>query len=184
MPSKSKRRFPIQPDRYKDLYGFDKEFNAESDRGKVILGAARLDDLLRELIAGHLVQDKEMINNLFDGQLQSLGNKISIAYGMGLITSNERHNLRQIQNIRNAFAHNLHDISFDNEWVSSLCEKIKIPENSTIPGAVYSASQKFRVTVMQLDFQLQYRIEEAFTHPNSPSDYIWEVSGDGMASIK
>jgi hypothetical protein len=183
MTRKNKRRFPADPDRYRDLYGFDSEFQVASERGKAILGAARLDDLLRELIIRHLIRDKEKTNNLLDGPLQSFGNRIAAAHCLGSITERERQNLRQIQDIRNAFAHNLHDVSFEHEWIVDKCESIEFPENSTKPGAEYSSLQRFQMAVMQLDFQLQYRIEEATDCRESPREYTWTVSEDGMAFI-
>jgi len=93
-----------------DLAEFDEffsEFEGESDRAAVILGAARLDILLDQLLRMHLLPTTESHDELFDGDapLSTFHARSLLAYRLGLIDVNFVKALHLTRKIRNAFAH-------------------------------------------------------------------------------
>ena len=63
------------------------EFNAESDRAAVILGASKLDQLLRELLVKKFLPNPTSQDDLFDSDkpIASFSSRINVAYRLGLI---------------------------------------------------------------------------------------------------
>ncbi len=101
---------------------FLKEFINESDRAAVVLGAARIDLLLKQLIEkGLLSRIKERQDGLLDGPLWPLGARVMMAYRLGLIDEEFRRAIDLIRKIRNPFAH-YPDQHLDNE---SHCDRVR-----------------------------------------------------------
>lgn len=76
----------------------------ESPRGKVLVIAAMLDEMLAEILTQHCIGDmKDLLD--FRGPFGSFGNKISVCYAIGLIDEHTKTALKLIQNIRNDAAH-------------------------------------------------------------------------------
>ena len=93
-----------------DLHVFKqwyKEFSAESDRAAVILGAAKLDLSLRELLAKKFLPESTGHDELLDTDrpLATFSARINIAYRLGLIDKQFASLLHLIRRIRNEFAH-------------------------------------------------------------------------------
>jgi len=86
---------------------FYAEFKSESDRAAVILGTAKLDLLLYQLLAKFMVPNVGSEDELFDGDapLSTFHAKIQMAYRLGLIDRNFVRALHLIRKIRNSFAH-------------------------------------------------------------------------------
>lgn len=127
------------------------EFQKESDRAAVIVGAAFLDEHLLDLLRGFLVADGEA-NRLLapDGPLGSFGTRIRAAYCMGLISNDERNDLVLVQRIRNAFAHDLHGLSFDNERIKSRCLQLSAGAHTLGGELANSPRQRFVTGVVIL----------------------------------
>lgn len=102
--SEEKSPSPIQ---FEAFQQFLKEFEGETDRASVILGAARLDYLLYRLLEGFLLTNPASQDPLFDsnGPLAAFGSKIDLCFRLGLIDSQFTRTLHQIRKIRNSFAH-------------------------------------------------------------------------------
>jgi DNA-binding MltR family transcriptional regulator len=99
------------------------EFQGESERAAAVLGAAYLDDLLRQLLESFFVEDARAANELLS-DLNALGMysaRSRLSYALGLISSDERDDLAQIGAIRNKFAHRKDDLSFDKPPISDHC---------------------------------------------------------------
>lgn len=93
---------------------FLKEFQAETDRGAALVGAALIDDRLERLLRSHFLEAKES-SELLNGANAPLGNfsaRIKAAYCLGLITDLECHECDVIRRVRNEFAHKLHGLTF------------------------------------------------------------------------
>ncbi len=151
---------------------FLKEFINESDRAAVVLGAARIDILLKQLIEkGLLPRIKEQQDELLDGPLWPFGARVMMAYRLGLIDDELRRATDLIRKIRNPFAHSP-DQHLDNEShcdrVRTLCipyQELKIfsegvailkqknPEMTTI-------SAMFRVALALIAVRLERAIDE------------------------
>ena len=118
----------------KNCKAFYDEFNNESPRGVVIISAVFIDKQLQNLLENHLKQDKSVIRNLFNnninGPLSSLSAKIKTSYVLGLIPKEIYNDLEIIRQIRNKFAHEIFGMSFQNEEIVKLSTALfsgKIP---------------------------------------------------------
>ena len=85
------------------------EFKSESDRAAVILGAAKLDILLYQLLTKFLIASPAGTDELFDGDapLGTFSSKINLAHRLGLIDKDFSRALHLIRKIRNSFAHEI-----------------------------------------------------------------------------
>lgn len=83
------------------------EFSRESDRAAVILGAAKLDLAIRELLVKKFRPNPSGQDELFDTDkpISSFSARINVAYRLGLIDKQLANSLHLIRRIRNDFAH-------------------------------------------------------------------------------
>lgn len=88
---------------------FIDEFMEESDRAAVVLGAAKLDSLLYQILKKVLQPCPENRDELFDGNgpLSTFSAKIDITFRLGLIDSALARSLHLMRKIRNSFAHEI-----------------------------------------------------------------------------
>ncbi|HOW86904.1 MAG TPA: hypothetical protein P5119_12970 [Candidatus Aminicenantes bacterium] len=97
----------LKRDEFEEFAEFLSEFRGESDRAAVVLGAARLDILLDQLLKMHLKPSTGNEDELFDGDspLSSFHAKTNLAYRLGLIDAIFVRALNLTRKIRNVFAH-------------------------------------------------------------------------------
>lgn len=87
---------------------FIKEFEQESDRAAVVLGTAKLDSILHQLLQKVLLTCTSSQDELLEGERAPIGTfsaRVILAYRLGLIDSQFVHTLHLIRRIRNDFAH-------------------------------------------------------------------------------
>lgn len=86
---------------------FVAEFKEESDRAAVVLGAAKLDSLLAQILDRFLLPSLSSNDELLEGDspLATFSSRINVCYRLGLITSDFAKSLHLVRRIRNAFAH-------------------------------------------------------------------------------
>ena len=91
-----------------EVSSFIAEFSEESDRGLVVLGVIRLDELLKELISKMLrpAPKKKDKRGILDEELRDFASRIKACYEFGLIDRECMDVLDQLRRIRNDFAHN------------------------------------------------------------------------------
>lgn len=109
---------------------FFKEFQAETDRGAVILAAAWIDELLgRKLKLIYSKGNQKDRDNLFEsnGPFHGFGAKITVCTCMGLLDADLAHDVGIIKKIRNKFAHQIHGLSLMSPEISQEVERFKIP---------------------------------------------------------
>ncbi|PYS20758.1 MAG: hypothetical protein DMF72_20090 [Acidobacteria bacterium] len=111
----------------KDFQGFLDEFQKETDRSTAIIGAAFLDEHLKQLLANFMVDDSNEVKQLLsqESPLGSFGARIRAAYCLGLISRQYFESLKLIKDVRNAFAHQLHGLTFENKDVADACKKLQ-----------------------------------------------------------
>ena len=119
----------------RDLQAFLNEFHTESDRATAVLGAALLDEKLLQVLETFFVDDKKQVNPLLkpEGALGSFAARIRVAYCLGLLTRDLFDTLTIVREIRNAFAHQLHGLSFATPSIAKKCDKLR----STVRGSDY-----------------------------------------------
>jgi hypothetical protein len=86
---------------------FLEEFDQETDRAAVILGAANIDELLYQLLSATLLPSTAANDELLDGDgpLSTFSARINASHRLGLIDANMTRTLHVVRKIRNAFAH-------------------------------------------------------------------------------
>lgn len=91
----------------RDFQRFVDEFKGESDRAAVILGAAKLDLLLYQILQQYLAPSTGGKDELLDGDspLGTFSAKIMLVNRLGLIDNEFTRALQFVRKIRNAFAH-------------------------------------------------------------------------------
>lgn len=117
-----------------DWQGFFDEFanNVGSgpmwDRSIAILGCAFIDEQLTQLLTNHLIDNNELPDKLFgpNKPLSTLSSKIDICFALGLLGQITYDDLTKIRKIRNCFAHDLHNRSFDDNDIKSECENLQL----------------------------------------------------------
>lgn len=117
----------------------EEEFKGDSDRATAIVGASYLDELLREIIVGYLVEDTNKNNKeLFSGNgpLSTFSSRINLSYRFGIISENERKMLHGIRGIRNEFAHKLSGASFSDESIKQRSLNLSVPREMLMPSQI------------------------------------------------
>lgn len=108
-----------------NLKKFFDVFNDESPRGMVIIAAAELEDYLQKIIGKYLQSKPSDIHKCFESNLTNFAGKIQTAYSLNLINKEIKEDLDLFRQIRNEFAHNSFEISFESEQIISYCQKFK-----------------------------------------------------------
>lgn len=120
------------------LNEFDKEIDNNSDRGLVLICGSILDIILEDLLKSFLITKNKIDKDMFTFG-QPLGNfdaKIKTSFYLGLISDSERSNLSLIRRLRNRFAHEIFDVSFNNNDIENICSNFNIPKNAYVPKKV------------------------------------------------
>lgn len=118
------------------------ELENQSDRAIAVVCASILDHQLERILSAFIIKgtEKKIRKELFrggDSPFSSFGAKIKVCYFFGLISEDEYENIENIRRIRNDFAHQLTDVSFDkNQSIKAKCENLYIPKNRFVPDYI------------------------------------------------
>lgn len=149
--SKTKKTTSIE-----DWNGFFEEIQKESPRAAIIISAAFMDEWLRELIVNFMVDSKVVESLLGQNRpLSSFSSRISTAYCLGLISSDQYDDLILVRNIRNEFAHGMHGLSIDDPHIVKWCNELKIPKKISVETASHWFT--FLTAIAMLASQLAIR---------------------------
>ena len=112
-----------------EFISFVQEFDSETDQAAVILGAAKLDTLLYQLISKLLLPSTTSIDELLEGEspLGTFSSRINITYRLGLIDAAFAKALHLIRKIRNAFAHELSGCTLDSGAQRDRVKELVLP---------------------------------------------------------
>ena len=120
----------------------DREFHQSPDRVIAIIGGAYLDSMLDRLFRAVLIDLPREVDSLLrpDAPLGSNGARYQLAYCLGLITREQRDDLKLIAKIRNTFAHNFKATGFDVPPLRDYCAALKQPATlAAMPGQLFPA---------------------------------------------
>lgn len=94
---------------------FAEEFSSESDRAAVILGAAKLDILLFQLLQKVLRPSTTRNDELLEGDspLGTFSSRALLCHRLGLIDDELFRSINLVRRIRNSFAHELSGVSLE-----------------------------------------------------------------------
>jgi DNA-binding MltR family transcriptional regulator len=106
----------------------NRELNAESDRGAVILACSLFDIALKAKIKSFLTPISSSADEIFDdanAPLATFSSKINMAFRLGIISQSLKRDLHLLRDIRNSFAHNIEECSFEAPEITSTLKTIK-----------------------------------------------------------
>lgn len=154
----------MKPEDLEYFSKFLKEFQAETDRGAALVGAALLDEQLLELLKSHLLKKKQS-KELLEGGTAPLGTfsaRIKASYCLGLITDLEHKQLQLIRKVRNEFAHHVHGLSFGDDAITALCNNFydRMPDAKD-KGIPRDARARYIDSVIFTSLALWYRPQHA-----------------------
>jgi len=157
-----------------DLAKFVEELKRETDRGLPLIGAALIDELLRETLRAFCCEERSS-SKLLDPANAPLGtfsSRSQACYALGLIDDHEFAEIALIRKIRNEFAHAKHGTSFQTEKVKGLCASLSssLPEGEDYP----LSDPRFRFTnsVVSMVLRLYYRPDWVATERRQPKTWI------------
>lgn len=120
-----------------DLAAFVKELQSESDRGLALVGAALIDEKLKETLRTFFVEGKAAGKLLDQGNapLGSMSTRTDACHALGLIDDYEQSEIDLIRKVRNEFAHAIHGLSFKDNRVAGLCSSLTsdLPTDGQFP---------------------------------------------------
>jgi len=127
MSSKRKQDAERLKTQSEDIHGFAREFQNETDRSTAILGAALLDEELRQLLTQFFIDDEEQVNLLIagDAPVATFSARTRAAYCLGLIPRTTSDVFVNIREIRNVFAHQLHGLAFSDPRFDTATDRLR-----------------------------------------------------------
>jgi hypothetical protein len=147
------------------------EFAKESDRAAVILGAAKLDIQLYQLLRMALRPATGNNDELFDGDapLSTFSSRIHLCHRLGLIDDEFSRALHLVRRIRNSFAHEISSTTLESGGNRDRVHELALPftrhhdwfteMRNHIASNHKGASADFRTAIAFLGTQLFYAIE-------------------------
>jgi hypothetical protein len=137
-----------------ELSGMLLELKKETDRGLALILVAWLDDALTHVLKLWMVDDEEVLKELFAiaRPLSSFSSKINLAYALGMIGSDLRDDFHNARDIRNLFAHDRALIRFSSQNVGAMVRNFKITKGQlgNSPGKVKNERDLFLLTLLVL----------------------------------
>ena len=103
------------------------EMTSASERIRAVVAGSFLDGVLEYAIAKELVDlTEEEENAVFDlgGPLASCNQKILMGHALGLFGPKTKAQLKIINKVRNIFAHNMNEVTFDDDDVAKLASQL------------------------------------------------------------
>ncbi len=148
---------------------FIEEFKNETDRAAVILGCAKLDSMLYQILDRHLLPSLSSNDELLEGDspLSTFSSRINACYRLGLIDANYAKTLHTIRKVRNSFAHDLAGCSLDNGPQSDRIKAILLPARNLgffkkfkthFFGEESSCSIEFRAFLALISARLEFQL--------------------------
>lgn len=164
----------MRDDDLKDLSRFLRELQAETDRGLALVGAAVIDDKLRDTLAAYFVEGPSGVR-LLDGADAPLGRfsaRTDACLALALIDLFEHGEITLLRKVRNAFAHGLHGTSFNSEPIRGYCSSLKsdLPEGAGHP--TNDPRFRFSNSVIALASRLYYRPEWVARERRTPKEWV------------
>ncbi len=163
-----------------DWQSIVEEFQHTSDRSVVILGSSYLNNHLGRLLKCHFVDDENNTSQLLgpEAPLGTLGTRIRAAYGMGLISANEFHDLTQILEIHNLFRTSLDRSKLTDDKIRIRCNALRIPREVLLADETPTPRRLFEFATALLSGQLIVRGNQAESHRRTPPDNFMLVDVD------
>ena len=142
---------------------FVEQTRGKSDRSVAIEASVLLNMHLSQLLSTFMVDDPDEVDALLREE-RALGNfasRIRAAYTLGLISKDERDDLRIVQYIYHMFTNQMEGIAFDDKKVREWCYLFKLRESIMLSEETLEPRGLFVFTVGLLVQRLSLRIRQA-----------------------
>ena len=110
-----------------DSKRFVEDLQKETDRGVALVAAEFIDDCLVTMLKACFVDDAKLAKELlkYPGSISTLAARIDLAYALGLLGKKMYADLKLIRKIRNEFGHCHTPVSFEEQRISDMCQKLQ-----------------------------------------------------------
>jgi hypothetical protein len=158
------------------------ELEQQTDRGAAIIGAALVENLLRQALQSRMrvatTVEKRTARGLFGtmGPLNSFSAKIDLGVLLGLYDEAVREDLHRIREVRNQFAHEEEPRDFGYPKISGICAKFWLPHHLFIvatSGRTQRYPEDARGRYMLTIKLLVALLQRAVVTPHPPPDPLW-----------
>lgn len=139
-PSEAFRALGKKPPSWLELTDTALKGKSDEDRTRILMDAARLDDLLENAIVERLRPLPPKVKHaLFSDEyaITTFSMKCNLAYGLGLIGDWALNDLEKIRLIRNGFAHFNAVLTFDTAEVTGLCSEMILPDKTRLGDLMF-----------------------------------------------
>jgi DNA-binding MltR family transcriptional regulator len=156
----------------KEWEKFVSEFQNTSDRAAAILGASHLQAQLSHILTNFIVDNQATKEKLLGGDkpLESFSTLIEVTYALGLISTNEYHDLQLIEQIRDSLLYGLDEAKFTEGGIEAKCYALKIPRRVFRPNESLNPRRLFVFATALLTQQLSFRISQAERQRRTPPE--------------
>lgn len=144
-----------------DFQALMKELREASDRSLAIVGIAVIEDALQSAIISRLQLTGDAGKALFNdgGALNAARHKATMAWALGLIGNRTRGDLKCLAEIRNRFAHQMHERSFDVPYIATRCDRM-----TDRTPSIENASRRDRFYYAVRDISISLGVDALFGH--------------------
>lgn len=148
VPKRTKHVEYTAPEGSKQCNEWVGRLTTNSDTEVAVIVASYVDAALEALLRNFLIDDQNEADELLgaDRPIGSFGARIRTAYVLGLITRQERDDLKRIKDIRNEFAHSFEGRDFTQQPIRSWCENI-VMGRDTLEGVTVKNPLRARFQV-------------------------------------
>ena len=158
----------------------------ETDAGAALIGAAFLQRELLSLLKSHCVDDQKAQASVLgseekEGFLASFHLQIELAFLLGLIPIQMRHDLHLIRKARNRFAHHPDTLTFEDERIRGWCTSFK----RDMGNSTKSPREIFTQSVLDIAASIRFLMgsQKRCTVPPELSEVTSEETAEFLAEV-
>lgn len=130
---------------YGHLVGLIMKMDNASESALAILASVELERILHRILETYLLpKSAENINDLLssNGSCGTFFAQIELAYRLGIIPKEITHDLHIVRDMRNCFAHGVHEMSFESDQVKNKLFKLAKSQEKDVQGSGLSELRK------------------------------------------
>ncbi len=118
---------PFDDPHYARLKLFLEATKGETERGRALVAASLIEEMLNEILRGFLMDNKgtKQLLEEHNAPISSFASKIALCRALGLVTSEEFDDMERVRKIRNSFAHNVM-CSFEEPKIFEIAKAMKL----------------------------------------------------------
>jgi DNA-binding MltR family transcriptional regulator len=136
-----------------------------NDQAAALTGASHLEYALEIILKAFFrplnsTDTKRMFDGSANAVLGTASSKIRLVFAVNLISEEQYHDMMLINDIRNVFAHTLHNIDFTNHLIVKDCNKL-LSYKSSIGGVLpppNNSKEQYLYTIAHLYFNIRAKV--------------------------